>query len=227
MFRDKDVLDIGCGAAGKTVFYATLGVRRIVGLEILERYRAEAEALAARRGVADRFVFLARDAADTGFSDGSFDTIIMNDAMEHVARPEAVLAECMRVLRPGGRLYVNFPPYHHPYGAHLSDAIAIPWVHLFFSEKTLIEAYKHLVSPLPDGAERVRFRIAQGDGGDYFSYINKMTLKRFKRILAEAPGRCVYYRETPLRPALAPLTKLPLLREGTVKMVAVVMEKSS
>ena len=35
MFKDKVVLDIGCGAAGKTVFYASKGVKRIVGVEIL------------------------------------------------------------------------------------------------------------------------------------------------------------------------------------------------
>ena len=66
----------------------------------------------------------------------------MNDAMEHVADPEGVLKEVLRVLNKKGKLYVNFPPYNHPFGAHLSDAIYIPWVHMFFSEKTLIKSYK-------------------------------------------------------------------------------------
>ncbi|HAS92002.1 MAG TPA: class I SAM-dependent methyltransferase, partial [Clostridiales bacterium] len=45
--------------------------------------------------------------------------------------------------------------------AHLSDAIGIPWVHVFFSEKTLINTYKELVKNLPDGAERIDFRISK------------------------------------------------------------------
>ena len=214
MFEGKSVLDIGCGAAGKSVYYASLGARRVVGLDVVERYRSEAIELARRKGYEDRFEFVCADAAKTEFKDGSFDTVIMNDAVEHVERPEAVLRECLRVLAPGGRLYLNFPPYYHPYGAHLSDAIAIPWVHVFFSESTLIGAYKELVSGLPDGDRRVGLRISERSGGDggsndssngsnsggsngsnsgsdgndgeeYFSYINHMTIKRFRKILRE------------------------------------------
>ena len=128
MFRDKTVLDIGCGAGGKTMFYASKGVKSIVGMDVVAHYREESEALADQLGYRNLFTFVCRDAADTGFPDNSFDTIIMNDAMEHVDKPEAVLAECARILKPGGRLFVNFPPYNHPFGAHLSDLIGMPWV---------------------------------------------------------------------------------------------------
>ncbi len=226
MFRGKTVLDIGCGAGGKTVYYASLGADRIVGLEILEKYQAEAEAFAAETGFGDRFAFVCEDAAHMNFADDSFDTIIMNDAMEHVDEPDRVLAECYRVLRPGGRLYVNFPPYHHPFGAHLSDAVGIPWVHCFFSEKTLIRVYKDLVSPLPDGQQRIDFRIAKRpDNTEYFSYINKMTISRFNKILKDSPFKVHYYAEHPLRAALAPLAKLPLIKEFAVKMVVGILEK--
>jgi SAM-dependent methyltransferase len=271
LFLDKTVLDVGCGAAGKTVYYASKGVKKIFGLEILGKYREEAEALAKEKGHADKFEFICADAAATGLPAESIDTIIMNDAMEHVDDPEGVLRECARVLRPGGRLYVNFPPYYHPYGAHLSDAIFIPWVQLLFSEKTLIEAYKRLVADLPDGGERIEFRIsraAKGKGAklsphpkpkaassyrfeavsrrghehenstraengttrEYFSYINKMTIRKFKGILKSLdsgnfPMKRVYYKEAPLRSFLAVPAKIPLLKEMLVKMVVVVFEK--
>ena len=134
MFCGKIVLDIGCGAGGKTMYYASLGAQRIVGMDILEQYREEAQSLARELGFDDRFEFVCGDAAHTDFSDGTFDTVIMNDAMEHVDRPDLVLAEVRRILKTGGRLYVNFPPINHPFGAHLSDLIGIPWVHLFFNE---------------------------------------------------------------------------------------------
>jgi 2-polyprenyl-3-methyl-5-hydroxy-6-metoxy-1,4-benzoquinol methylase len=91
MFSGKTVLDIGCGAAGKSLYYASLGARRVVGLDVLERYRGEALEHARRKGFEDRFEYVCADAAETGFADGEFDTVIMNDAVEHVARPEAVL----------------------------------------------------------------------------------------------------------------------------------------
>lgn len=226
MFRDKDVCDVGCGAGGKSLYYAARGARHVTGLEVLEKYGPQAEALAAQLGLKDRFTFLCRDAADSGLPPESFDTVIMNDAMEHVADPAAVLAECARILRPGGRLFVNFPPYYHPYGAHLSDRIAVPWVQLLFSDRTLIAVYERLCQPLPDGAERIRFRIARDkDGNEYFSYINKMTLRRFRALRRDAPLQTEYYREVPLRPFLAPLAKCPGLRELFVRMAVCVFVK--
>jgi len=226
MFAGKTVLDVGCGAGGKTMYYASRGAARLVGMDVVARYKEESEALAAQLGYADVFTFLCRDAVDTGFPADTFDTIVMNDAMEHVARPEAVVAECARILKPGGRLFVNFPPYNHPFGAHLSDLIAIPWVHVFFREQTLIRAYKTLCKTVPDGEERIRFRISEDESGrPYFSYINKMTLKRFKKIKEAVPLRAEYYREVPLRGFLAPLAKLPGFREFFVKMAVCVFVK--
>lgn len=226
MFAGKTIVDIGCGAGGKSLFYASCGAKEVIGVEILEKYRAEAEALADELGLADKFRFICADAASLPFDDNSINTIIMNDAMEHVARPDAVLTECLRVLAPGGRLFVNFPPIHHPYGAHLSDLIAIPWVHLFFSERTLIEGYKELCKSVPDGAERIAFRIAEKeDGSEYFSYINHMTIKRFDRILRDGNITPAYRAHIPLRGFLRPLSKLPLLKECFVKMVVCVLEK--
>lgn len=226
MFKDKTVLDIGCGAGGKTIFYASKGVKKIVGVEVLGKYKQEAEQLAKKFGVDDKFEFVCADAANTPFSDESFDTIIMNDAMEHVDEPEKVIDECYRILKKNGKLYLNFPPYNHPYGAHLSDAIGMPWVHVFFSEKTLIETYKQLVKDLPDGKDRIEFRISKRpDGTEYFSYINKMTIKRADKILKNSKFNIEYYSEEPLRNIFKVPAKMPVLKEFLVKMVVCVLRK--
>lgn len=226
MFNGKTVLDIGCGACGKTMYYAKQGASHITGMDIVASYEKEACDLAKELGLSDIFTFVLGDAAKTDFSDESFDVIIMNDAMEHVANPESVLNEAYRILKKGGRLYVNFPPYNHPFGAHLSDVIGIPWVHCFFSEKTLIEAYKDLVKDKPDGESRINFRISKDENGkEYFSYINKMTLKRFKKIKASSPFKVSYYAQIPLRSFLTPIAKLPFFREYFVKMAVCIFEK--
>lgn len=225
MFENKTVLDIGCGAGGKSLYYAKLGASHVYGVDVVSEYEKESGELAKELELSDKFTFLCCDAKDMPYEDNTFDTVIMNDAMEHVDCPNEVLNEIIRVLKPGGRVYINFPPYNHPFGAHLSDAINIPWVHMFFSEKTLIKAYKKLVSPLPDGERRTNFRISEKDGKEYFSYINKMTLKRFKRILKEENIVPVYYNEIPLRGFLKPLARLPLFREMFVKMAVCIIEK--
>lgn len=226
MFKDKTIVDIGCGAAGKSLYYASRGAKEVIGVEILEKYEAESTALAKELGLSDKFRFVCADAAALPFEDGSIDTIIMNDAMEHVANPEAVIDECLRVLSKGGRLFVNFPPINHPFGAHLSDLIYIPWVHLFFSEATLVEAYKHLAKNVPDGDDRVAFRISKKeDGTEYFSYINHMSIKRFNRILKTKGITPAYIKHIPLRGFLKPLAALPFFKEMFVKMVVCVFEK--
>lgn len=226
MFEDKVVLDIGCGAAGKTIYYSKLGVKKIYGLEILEKYRVEADALAKEKSSQDKFEFVAGDGASTQFESEMFDTIIMNDVVEHVDDPNALFAECHRILKSGGRIYLNFPPYYHPYGSHLSDAIGMPWVQCFFSDRFLIKLYKDLVKGLPDGKERIAFRISTDlNGKEYFSYINKITIRKFNLLAIKDKYKMLYYKERPIRKVVAPFAKLPLIKEMFVGMVIVVLEK--
>ena len=226
LFKDKTVLDIGCGAAGKTVFYATCGVKEIYGVDKVEKYKEQAERLAKSKGVEDKFHFVIADAATLPFSENTFDTIIMNDFMEHASQPQNVLLECYRVLKPGGMLYVNSPPYYHPYGAHLSDLIGVPWVHVFFDEQTLINVYKDLAKGLPDAEDRIKLRFSvDNTGKPYISYINKMTIKKFRQWIKSSPFRCVYYKEVPLRKSLSFLAKWSLTKEYFVKMLVAVLNK--
>lgn len=49
------------------------------------------------------------DAGALSFGDGSLGTIISNDVFEHVPDIDRCLAECVRVLRRGARLYFSIP----------------------------------------------------------------------------------------------------------------------
>ena len=228
MFEGKSVLDIGCGAAGKSLYFVKMGADKVVGVDIVESYESEADALAEKLGYSDKFEFVCASADALPYADNSFDTVIMNDAMEHVSDPVSVLDEVMRVIKPEGKIYINFPPYYHPFGAHLSDAINMPWVHFFFSEKACISAYRDLVSKYPDAADRLKFRFSTDEKGrEFISYINKMTISRFKKIIKKKNIAPLYYKEAPLRKFLSPFAKLPLLKELCVKMVVCVISKNS
>lgn len=227
MFEGKIVLDMGCGAAGKSLYYVSLGANRVVGVDIVPRYKREAMALAAKLGYEGRFSFVCASADDLPFPNGSFDTVIMNDFMEHVSNPEEALREAHRLIKPDGRIFINFPPYGHPTGAHLSDAINLPWAHLIIPERKLVAAYRELVKDLPDAAERISLRITiDDDGRERLGYINKMTLRRFKDMLRRMNIKPLYYNEIPLRPYLKPLARLPLTKEMFVKMAVVVIGKN-
>lgn len=226
ILRGKDVLDLGCGAAGKSLYYLSLGANSVVGVDMVEHYKEDAYALADELGLREGFRFVLGDATDTKLPSESFDVVIMNDFMEHVSRPERALSEAMRLLRPNGRIYVTLPPYYHPTGAHLSDAVYVPWVHLLFSEKTLIKAYKQLIADEPDAQQRIALRFGTDEKGkESITYINKMTLKRFYAILKRLEIKPVFLKEIPLRKKAAFLAKIPVVKEMFVKMCAVVIEK--
>jgi SAM-dependent methyltransferase len=43
------------------------------------------------------------------FADASFDGVVLKDLLEHVREPTSVVAEALRVLRPGGRVFASSP----------------------------------------------------------------------------------------------------------------------
>lgn len=49
------------------------------------------------------------DGADLPFLEETFDTVLLLEVLEHVARPLDVLAEIRRVLKPEGRLLLSMP----------------------------------------------------------------------------------------------------------------------
>jgi SAM-dependent methyltransferase len=90
------------------------------------------------RAVAGGATFAGMDAARLGFPGESFDFVFSFNSFEHFPNPEAVLREALRVLRPGGYLYLDFGPvWLSPRGAHQFQTISVPYVECLFTKETL------------------------------------------------------------------------------------------
>jgi SAM-dependent methyltransferase len=99
------VLEVGSGSGGPAVYLAWTRGCRVTGVDLNPHGVGNGERLAAARGVADRVSFQVADASrPLPFASASFDAILSNDAMCHVANRLDVLREWHRVLRPGGRM---------------------------------------------------------------------------------------------------------------------------
>jgi|GEM_PF-1139018 len=138
-FTDKVVLDYGCGAGGKTVFYAGQGPKRTIGVD-RRLNTGQAAEYARRNGLQVEFHELRPDGAIPLRPDVC-DVIINSSVLEHVEDLDAVFREMRRVLKPGGLLLNRWHPFRSRHGAHLGAAIGVPFAHLLFSEKTLVRAY--------------------------------------------------------------------------------------
>lgn len=97
------VADLGCGAAPGLRYFAARGVDA-VGLDI-----APAGLRAARALLPGSRLVCADLAAGLPLRSASLDLVILREVIEHVANVPLLLAECRRVLRPGGRLVLTTP----------------------------------------------------------------------------------------------------------------------
>lgn len=94
------LLDVGCGAGDLMVRMRELGWQ-VMGVETDPRAvdRAVHRGLDVRNSVLE----------DAHFEAASFDAVTMAHVIEHVHDPARLLAECRRILRPGGILVILTP----------------------------------------------------------------------------------------------------------------------
>jgi ubiquinone/menaquinone biosynthesis C-methylase UbiE len=99
---DKEVLEVACGS-GQGLGYLAKKARRVVGGDIdkinlkwaIKNYRGR-----------DNIEIQSLDAHNLPFDDGSFDVVILFEAIYYLSKPEKFIAEANRVLRDKGVLIV-------------------------------------------------------------------------------------------------------------------------
>ena len=234
--KGKNVLDVGCGLGGKTLFHLQKGARSVTGLDISQINVQVAHACIAEResDSSQRPWLVVADAAAMPFAGDSFDLTISTYTFEHLADPARVLEEIERVIKPGGEVFISFPPYFSPWGAHLTDWIHFPWCQVLFSEKALlnvaraIEETEHIHASLPNFA---RIDLA---GAVELPHVNKLTVGGFERLLKTSPLEVLSKTHRPvgaqkarlLRPVLSLATRIPLLREAFTSIVVLIGRKA-
>lgn len=99
-----DVADIGCGAGAQCRLWAERG-HRAYGIDINKALIALARKRAGEMGLEIGFDVAAATALP--WPDQSMDLCLVPELLQHVPDWRACLAEAVRVLRPGGALYIS------------------------------------------------------------------------------------------------------------------------
>jgi SAM-dependent methyltransferase len=110
-FKPKTILDIGCAIGNSTVVWAKAFPKAQVhgidvGAPVLRYAHARAQALGAT------IHFSQQNAERTDFPDGSFDLVVSHIVLHETSKSALtrILAECRRLLRPGGlMLHLEIP----------------------------------------------------------------------------------------------------------------------
>lgn len=145
----REVLDLGCGYGGRTIYYAKCcGARLVTGVEIDERMVERCRRLADRMGTAN-VTFVLGFAEALAFEPESFDSVVAFDVLEHVRDPRRAFMEIERVLRPGGTAWLVFPSYLGARASHLDYLTQFPALHRVFHPGTIVEVVNEFLSEHP------------------------------------------------------------------------------
>jgi len=99
-----DILEIGCGSGYGAVLLSELRPKSYVGIDLMP----EQIALARQRRLPNA-EFMVQDAAQLPFADESKDAVVIFGVLHHIPTWRQVVSEVYRVLRPGGRFFVEEP----------------------------------------------------------------------------------------------------------------------
>ena len=109
--RVGSVLDVGCGIGhwGGALAGVLPRRARLIGVDREPQWVAQAAKRARRAGLHGRFSYQQARAEALPFKAGSFDMVTCQTLLMHVPEPKRVLAEMLRVLKPGGLLLASEP----------------------------------------------------------------------------------------------------------------------
>ena len=119
-FKDvtnKRILEIGCAEAGLLKFYHKKGAV-CSGIELSDIRYNNALLLDKRKEIN---LFQADICDPTSYKKHikkNFDMIIMRDVIEHIDNKRIALSNIFNILKPGGKLFMSFPPKYCAYSGH-------------------------------------------------------------------------------------------------------------
>lgn len=211
--RDKDVLELGCGLGGRAAYIASLGARRVLGVDVNREEVASGRRICADHypELGDRLAFEAVDEEQT-WGEGAFDVIVLIDAIEHVMSPVSIVRRAFECLRPGGILYFSSIGWFSAYGSHTG---LFPYVNVLFSDLSILNAvrwharqswYRRTRHDSDPPVARWEWLYDLADRPD--EHLNKITISEVRKLL-----RYSKFSSTQLR--LQPIERHPALRVTT------------
>jgi ubiquinone/menaquinone biosynthesis C-methylase UbiE len=107
--KGHDMLEIGCGSGYGAKLLSELKPKSYVGIDVMPEQIELAKALAYKNRLVG-YDFRLGDASDlSDIGSASIDTVVIFAVIHHIENWRNVIAECGRVLKKGGRMFIEEP----------------------------------------------------------------------------------------------------------------------
>lgn len=219
----RDVLDFGCGSGALSLLALEAEAASVTGVDLNAELIEQAKTLCFSSGRQPLFM-VASDPKKIDLIDDSIDIILCFDVLEHIIDYREIIPEWRRVLRADGRVFIWWVPWLNPYGHHIESLVPLPWAHVFFSDRILIDTCARIYD-LPEFKPRMWDIDGEGKKRpnkwrelDRLPDLNRLTIAGFEGICRRI-GLKIERREVKgfggSRTARLTrgLTRLPVLRE--------------
>ncbi|MDP4221242.1 MAG: class I SAM-dependent methyltransferase [Bacteroidota bacterium] len=141
------ICEIGCGESGVLAALAEEGAAEVVGIDLRDLAIESSKKIFDAIGINGEFAIhniITQPPPEKWRA--HFDIVLLRDVIEHLEETELSLRHVMDFMKPGGWLYVVFPPYYSPFGAHqhlLDNTVSkFPYIQLL-PEPLFKQAYKN------------------------------------------------------------------------------------
>ncbi len=116
--ENTHVFEIGCGHGGNLKPFLDRGCR-VTGLDINPDDTATAEQFLRDHPQFNHLKLVTSDIYQMTTGEiGRFDLIVMKDVIEHIPDQKRFMGFVKQFLKPGGRIFLGFPPWQMPFGGH-------------------------------------------------------------------------------------------------------------
>jgi len=190
--RTALLLDVGGGAGMHSGMIADM-VGKIICTDFTDqntRFNGEFVKLLhekfARNGYTlplQKFEFHAVDAMRLIYRNDLFDCIVSFNAFEHIPDPAQALTEIVRVVKPGGLIYISFDPiWTCDSGSHFHHRVGSPWLHLLESDDEFADAI------LRNGG-------TQEEANEYRHAMNRRRLAYYREMFSRVAEQVEYLQQ--------------------------------
>ena len=173
--KNLSILEIGCGEGGNLKPFLDIGCK-VIGVDLSERKIENGKQFFSDHPNKNNLTLIVEDIYQSETLD-QYDLIIMRDVIEHIHFQERFMSYVKKYLKPNGKFFLAFPPWHNPFGGHQQICknkflSSLPYYHIF--PKFI---YKGILNLFNEEKDRIKSLLEIKETG--------ITIERFQNILSD------------------------------------------